>query len=112
MKTFSDHVTRLITNAPKRAELKFLTLKWVDHLEVSSSIAALITKLKSPSVRTMAGKVRNFKSEPMKVLINPKRSATHKYAQNPPVTVMPGSRAVAIQIARAKTLQRKSNLMP
>jgi len=68
-------------------------------------------KLKSPKVIRIAGRVSSLRSEPMKVLIKPKRSATHTYFQKPPMMVIPGRSTVATQNARAKIAQRTRSFM-
>jgi hypothetical protein len=45
---------------------------------VSENIAALTTKIKSPSVKKVSGKVRIFTIPPMIALITPKRRATQR----------------------------------
>jgi hypothetical protein len=57
---------------------KLLTSKRSLHLAVSINIAALITNANTPSDNRIAGSVSSFTTEPIKVLINPKSSATHK----------------------------------
>ena len=68
----------LIRRLPIRAEVNESMVITSLHLSVSISIAALMMKMKSPNVRITAGSVNSFRSEPMKVLINPNKAATQK----------------------------------
>lgn len=70
-------ITKIIIDAPS-ADQKLLTSKRSLHLAVSINIAALITSANTPSDNKIAGSVSSFTSEPIKVLTNPNRSATHK----------------------------------
>lgn len=62
----------------KSADQKLLMVRAVDHRAVSSSIAALITTMKRPRESNTAGRVSNFRKEPIVMLISEKRSATQK----------------------------------
>ena len=71
-------MTTLIIKLANRADQKSLISNFELHLAVSSSIAALITKMKRPKVTIVTGKVRIFTIEPNTALIRPKRSATQR----------------------------------
>ena len=102
----------LIKSDPSRAVRKLSTSKCLLQRDVSISIAALITKLNKPNERSTAGKVKSLRKDPRKAFMNPNRSATHRYAPNPPVTLIPGITAVVAQIASARIAQRRINFMP
>ena len=68
----------LIKSEPSNASQKLETSKYLLQRDVNSSIAALITKLKSPKERITAGKVKNFSNVPRKAFIKPNRSATQR----------------------------------
>jgi hypothetical protein len=68
----------LIRKLPTKAEVKESIVMTSLHLSVSINMAALITNTKSPKVRITAGSVKSFNTEPIKVLIKPKRAATQK----------------------------------
>ena len=104
--------TKLITSEASSADQKFLTSKALLHRAVSINIAALITNAKSPSVNNTAGSARTFKMDPKTLFINPKSKATQRNFQAPPLTVMPGTNAVATHTARARIPHLVSNFMP
>ena len=104
--------TAVITNEANSADQKFLISKELLHRAVSINMAALMTKLKRPKERRTAGKVSTLRIEPKKLLINPKSKATQRNFPAPPLTVIPGTRAVATQTAKASTTQRTSSFMP
>ena len=70
-------INEIIKDA-NRADQKLLTSKRSLHLAVSINIAVLIISANTPSDNKIAGSVSSFTTEPIKVLINPKSSATHK----------------------------------
>ena len=71
-------VTIEIINEAASADQKLLTSSRSLHLAVNINIAALITKANNPSESKIAGSVKSFTSEPMKLLINPNNAATHR----------------------------------
>ena len=68
----------LIRRLPIKAEVKLSIVMVSLTRSVNINMAALITKIKRPKVRITAGKVNNFRSDPITVLIKPKRAATQK----------------------------------
>lgn len=76
--------TMLMTIDAKRADQKFLMSNAVLQRAVNINIAALMTTLKSPKVNNTAGRVSNFRKDPMKLLIKPNNNATQRYFQAPP----------------------------
>ena len=70
-------INEIIKDA-NRADQKLFTSKRSLNLAVSINIAALIISANTPSDNRIAGSVSSFTTEPIKVLINPKSSTTHK----------------------------------
>lgn len=68
----------LINKLPIKADVNLSIVKVSLQRSVNINIAALIMKINKPKVRITAGSVNNFRSEPIKVLINPKSAATQK----------------------------------
>ena len=56
----------------KSADQKSFTSRAALHLAVNESMAALITKMKRPKVRIVAGRVSSLTNEPKMALIKPK----------------------------------------
>lgn len=75
---------KLITSEPKKADQKFFTSSAVLQRAVNINIAALMTMLKRPKVRSTNGKVINFRNEPKKLLMRPRSKATQRNFQAPP----------------------------
>ncbi len=93
------------------AEPNPVTSNFELHRAVNVSIAALITKRNKPNEIIVAGNVSILRMEPRIALISPNKSATQRYVVNPPLTVMPGTIAVATQKAAARANQRSINFM-
>ena len=70
-------IALMIKDAP-RALQKPSTDNFDDQASVNDNIAALITKIKRPNVRSDTGNVSNLINDPKIELINPKSSATHR----------------------------------
>lgn len=96
-------LTRLIRSAPKNAALKPSTLKprfiLSDTHEVTPSIAAFITNVKSPSENMIRGRVNNFKIGRMNVFTRPKITPVSRIPHHSPEKVMPGTNLIASIIA-------------
>jgi hypothetical protein len=71
-------VIKLMISDAKSADQKPEISRFSLQRAVSDNIAALITRRKSPKVTIDTGKVRTLMMDPKKLLIRPKRSATHK----------------------------------
>jgi hypothetical protein len=110
IETIKVEITEIIKEAPS-ADQKLVTSSRSLHLAVSINIAALITNENKPKVSRIAGSVNNLISEPIKPFITPNKSATQRYDQAPPFTVMPEIKAVAAQKARALAMSRTSNFI-
>jgi hypothetical protein len=110
IETIKVEITEIIKEAP-RADQKLVTSSRSLHLAVNINIAALITNENKPKVSRIAGKVNNLMSEPIRPFITPNKSATQRYDQAPPLTVMPEIKAVAAQKARALAIRRTSNFI-
>jgi hypothetical protein len=110
IETIKVEITEIIKEAPS-ADQKLVTSSRSLHLAVSINIAALITNENRPKVSRIAGSVNNLSSEPIKPFITPNKSATQRYDQAPPFTVMPEIKAVAAQKARALAIRRTSNFI-
>jgi len=110
IETIKVEITEIIKEAPS-ADQKLVTSRRSLHLAVNINIAALITKENKPKVSRIAGKVNNLRSEPIRPFITPNKSATQRYDQAPPFTVMPEIKAVAAQKARALAIRRTSNFI-
>jgi hypothetical protein len=110
IETIKVEITEIIKEAPS-ADQKLVTSSRSLHLAVNINIAALITNENKPKVSRIAGKVNNLRSEPIRPFITPNKSATQRYDQAPPFTVMPEIKAVAAQKARALAIRRTSNFI-
>jgi hypothetical protein len=110
IETIKVEITEIIKEAPS-ADQKLVTSSRSLHLAVNINIAALITNENKPKVSRIAGKVNNLISEPIRPFITPNKSATQRYDQAPPFTVMPEIKAVAAQKARALAIRRTSNFI-
>jgi hypothetical protein len=64
-----------------------------------------------PKVKRIAGSVKSLRSEPIRPLINPNKSATQRYVQAPPLTVTPLTSDVAAQNAKALAIKRTINFI-
>ena len=100
-----------MTSAANTADQKLLISKLSLQRATSINIAALTTTRNSPKVKITAGNVRSFSKDPKVVLSKPNNSATHRYVVNPPLTSIPGIRAVATQKDKASAPQRTNNFM-
>ena len=110
IETIKVEITEIIKEAPS-ADQKLVTLSRSLHLAVNINIAALITNENKPKVSRIAGRVNNLRSEPIRPFISPNKSATQRYDQAPPFTVIPEIKAVAAQKARALAIRRTSNFI-
>ncbi len=110
IETIKVEITEIIKEAPS-ADQKLVTSSRSLHLAVNINIAALITNENKPKVSRIAGSVNNLRSEPIRPFITPNKSATQRYDQAPPFTVMPEIKAVAAQKARALAISRTSNFI-
>jgi hypothetical protein len=110
IETIKVEITETIKEAPS-ADQKLVTSSRSLHLAVNINIAALITNENKPKVSRIAGSVNNLRSEPIRPFITPNKSATQRYDQAPPFTVMPEIKAVAAQKARALAIRRTSNFI-
>jgi hypothetical protein len=110
IETIKVEITEIIKEAPS-ADQKLVTSSRSLHLAVNINIAALITNENKPKVSRIAGKVNNLSNEPIRPFITPNKSATQRYDQAPPLTVMPEIKAVAAQKARALAMSRTSNFI-
>jgi hypothetical protein len=110
IETIKVEITEIIKEAPS-ADQKLVTSSRSLHLAVNINIAALITNENKPKVSRIAGKVNNLRGEPIRPFISPNKSATQRYDQAPPFTVMPEIKAVAAQKARALAMSRTSNFI-
>jgi hypothetical protein len=110
IETIRVEITEIIKEAPS-ADQKLVTSSRSLHLAVNINIAALITNENKPKVSRIAGKVNNLRREPIRPFIKPNKSATQRYDQAPPLTVMPEIKAVAAQKARALAIRRTSNFI-
>jgi len=104
-------VITLITTAAKIADQKLVTSNLSLHLATNIKIAAFTTTRKRPSVKITAGNVSSLSIEPRVALSKPKSSATHKYVVNPPLTSIPGIKAVATQKDAVSAPQRTNNFI-
>jgi hypothetical protein len=95
--------------AVKMADQKLLTSNFSLQRDTNISIAALTTTKNRPNVKITAGRVKSLRSEPRVALSRPKRSATHRYVVNPPITSIPGINAVATQKESANAAHRSNN---
>ena len=75
---------KLMTNDPKKADQKFFTSSAVLQRAVNINMAALITMLKRPKVRSTNGKVISLRNDPKKLLMRPRSNATQRNFQAPP----------------------------
>src|SRR6266850_1811130 len=80
---WSNELTMLRTIAPINAAPNPRTSKPGTNADANSSIMALMTNQKRPSVRIVSGKVRILRTSPMVALINPIASAAIKAAVGP-----------------------------
>jgi hypothetical protein len=110
IETTRVEITEIIKEAPS-ADQKLVTSRRSLHLAVSINIAALITNENKPKVSRIAGSVNNLMSEPIRPFIKPNKSATQRYDQAPPFTVMPENKAAATQKARALAISRTSKVI-
>jgi hypothetical protein len=110
IETIRVEIREIIKEAPS-ADQKLVTSSRSLHLAVNINIAALITNENKPKVSRIAGRVNNLRSEPIRPFITPNKSATQRYDQAPPFTVMPEIKAVAAQKARALAMSRTSNFI-
>jgi hypothetical protein len=110
IETIKVEIREIIKEAPS-ADQKLVTSSRSLHLAVNINIAALMTNENKPKVSRMAGSVNNLSSEPIRPFITPNKSATQRYDQAPPFTVMPEIKAVAAQKARALAIRRTSNFI-
>jgi hypothetical protein len=110
IETIKVEITEIINEAPS-ADQKLVTSSRSLHLAVNINIAALITNENKPKVSKIAGRVNNLIKEPIRPFISPNKSATQRYDQTPPFTVMPEIKAVAAQKARALAIRRTSNFI-
>jgi len=110
IETIKVEITEIIKEAPS-ADQKLVTSSRSLHLAVNINIAALITNENKPKVSRIAGKVNNLRREPIRPFITPNKSATQRYDQAPPFTVMPEIKAVAAQKARALAMRRTSKVI-
>jgi hypothetical protein len=110
IETIRVEITEIIKEAPS-ADQKLVTSSRSLHLAVNINIAALITNENKPKVSRIAGSVNNLRSEPIRPFITPNKSATQRYDQAPPFTVMPEIKAVAAQKAKALAIRRTSNFI-
>src|SRR5438445_6298080 len=100
-------LTRLSTMAPQNAALKLSTWNPGTIADASSSMRALITNQKMPSVSSVKGKVMIFKKAPSVALIKPIARAAIN-AANGPLTWNPGmSRATTHTPSALKTQLRR-----
>ena len=97
--------------AAKTADQKLLTSKLSLQRATSINIAALTTTRKKPRVRITAGSVSSLRSDPKVALSKPNSRATQRYVVNPPLTSIPGIKAVATQKDRASATQRTNNFI-
>ena len=110
IETIKVEITEIIKEAPS-ADQKLVTSSRSLHLAVNINIAALITNENKPKVSRIAGRVNNLIKEPIRPFITPNKSATQRYDQAPPFTVMPEIKAVDAQKARALAIRRTSNFI-
>ncbi len=110
IETIKVEIKEIIKEAPS-ADQKLVTSSRSLHLAVNINIAALITNENKPKVSRIAGSVNNLRSDPIRPFITPNKSATQRYDQAPPFTVMPEIKAVAAQKARALAIRRTSNFI-
>ena len=104
-------VTSEITKAAKIADQKLLTSNLSLHRDTNIKIDALTTTRNNPRVRMTAGKVSSFSKLPNVALSKPNNSATHRYVVKPPMTSIPGIKAVAIQKDSASAPQRTNSFI-
>src|SRR5262249_17240961 len=106
----------LITIAPNKADQKLATRKLIpkafDNVAVSESIAALITRMNSPSVRMINGQVSNLRIGRTSALSRPKIRATTPSWYHGPSKYNPGSSFTAAKIAIAVQIQRNKSFIP
>ena len=100
-----------IISDAQSADQKLVTSNFSLQRAVSINMAALITKVNKPKVRRIAGSVKSLRSEPIRPLIKPNRSATQRYVQAPPFTVTPLTKEVAAQKASALAIRRTINFI-
>ena len=77
---------------------------------MSINIAAFITNENRPRDKSIAGKVNNLTSDPIKPFTKPNKKATQRYVLAPPIIVIPEIKEVAAQKANAPLTRRSSNL--
>ncbi len=102
---------KVINKDAQSADQKLVTSNFSLQRAVSINIAALITKVNKPKVKRIAGRVNSLRSEPIRPLIKPNRSATQRYVQAPPLTVTPLTKEVAAQKASALAIRRTINFI-
>ncbi len=100
-----------IISDAQSADQKLVTSNFSLQRAVSINIAALITKVNKPKVKSIAGSVKSLRSEPIRPLIKPNKSATQRYVQAPPLTVTPLTKEVAAQKASALAIRRTINFI-
>jgi hypothetical protein len=110
IETIKVEITEIINEAPS-ADQKLVTSRRSLHLAVNINIAALITNENKPKVSRIAGSVNNLRSDPIRPFIKPNKSATQRYDQALPFTVIPEIKAVAAQKARALAIRRTSKVI-
>lgn len=87
----------------------FTSKPWTT-LEARSTNTALMTKVKSPSVRMLIGSVIRIRKGLTRVLIIPRKRATRS-AVKKPLTVIPGIRYAAIPTERVIINHLSSNII-
>lgn len=85
-----------------------LTSKPWTTFDVSSTNAALITKVNNPSVRILIGRVINIRKGLISVFITPRKRATRR-AEKIPLTEIPGIRYAVIPTESVINNHFKSN---
>jgi hypothetical protein len=86
----------------------FTSKPWTT-LDARSTSMALMTKVKSPSVRMVIGRVIRIRKGLINVLTIPRKRATRS-AEKKPLTVIPGIRYAAIPTERVINNHLRSNI--
>jgi len=91
------------TTEPNNAAKKPSTLKPSTSFATSNSIKALITKVNSPNVRILIGRVKRIKTGFINMLTSPMTIADHSAAEKP-AKLIPGTTHATKSKAKAKSI--------
>ena len=103
-------LTNEMITLPRRADAKPATTSPSASQSASMSMPALMTRVKSPRVRRMTGKAKNFTTGLMKALTRAKIAATTTTSSNRSPSRMPATSSAATQSAAALMPSERSSL--